>query len=316
MLWIPAALIGCYAVFVIGPAIAAVCTIFKAKPGSDFDTMLQPGGQFAPYAERMRAARDCLHAHQAAQISTRSRDGLTLSGTYYGCRAPCTAILVHGYRTQPEVNFAVQADAFLRHGYNVLLIRQRGHEPGSHVHCGLGLYERYDVAAWNDWALSQNGVSETVLYGISMGAASVGFAADALDPVRTRALVLDCGFRSPDEQIRLDCRRRNVPGFLLMPWIRLFARVFLKLRIRERTDEALGRTTIPCFFLHGTEDRTVPYEIGRAVYEACGTRKAFFTADGVGHAEAFLPDPARAEEALFRFLEGGPIEGNQQQEDI
>ena len=316
MIWILLALIGCYAVFVFAPSVVAVLTIFRAKPGDPLDRMIAPDAQFAPYRKDILAAKERLDRLSRAPVSIRSRDGVPLSSEYFNGGFSRTAILVHGYRTDPAVNFTVQADVFFRHGYNVLLIRQRGHEPGSRVRCGLGLYERYDVAAWNDWALSQNGVSETVLYGVSMGAASVGFAADALDPVRTCALILDCGFRSPDEQIRLDCRRRNVPGFLLMPWIRLFARVFLKLRIRERTDEALGRTTIPCFFLHGTEDRTVPYETGRAVYEACGTRKAFFTADGVGHAEAFLPDPARAEEALFRFLEGGPIEGNQQQEDI
>ena len=302
MLWIPLALIGCYAVFVFAPAVVAVLTLFKAKPGSDLERMTAPDAQFAPYRERMLAARDRLRAHEKTQVGTVSRDGMPLSGDYYDCGSAKTAIFAHGYRTDPEVNFIVQADVFFRRGYNVLLVRQRGHGTDAHVPCGLGLYEQYDAAAWNEWALSREGVSETVLYGVSMGAASLGFAANIFDPARTRALILDCGYRSPDEQIRLECRRRNVPGFLLMPWIRLLAKLFLKLSIRKRTDDELCRTPIPCFFLHGTNDRTVPYETGRAVFERCGARKAFFTAEGAGHTEAFLSDPERAESEIFRFL--------------
>ena len=100
----------------------------------------------------------------------------------------------------------------------------------------------------------------------------------------------------------LDCKRRNVPAFLLMPWIRLLAKLFLKLDLRARTDDVLSDTTIPCFFLHGTNDRTVPFETGRAVYARCGAGKAIFTADGAGHTEAFLSDPEKAENALFTFL--------------
>ena len=302
MIWILLALIGCYAVFVFAPSVVAVLTIFRAKPGDPLDRMIAPDAQFAPYRKDILAAKERLDRLSRAPVSIRSRDGVPLSGEYFSGGFSRTAILVHGYRTDPAVNFTVQADVFFRHGYNVLLIRQRGHEPGSRVRCGLGLYERYDVAAWNDWALSQNGVRETVLYGISMGAASIGFAAGSLDPERTRALVLDCGYRSPDEQIRLDCKRRNVPAFLLMPWIRLLAKLFLKLDLRTRTDDVLSGTTIPCFFLHGTNDRTVPFETGRAVYARCGAGKAFFTADGAGHTEAFLSDPEKAENALFTFL--------------
>ena len=316
MLWIPAALIGCYAVFVFAPAVVAVCTIFRAKPGTDLERMLAPGAQFAPYADSIRAAKTRLDAQVSKPVSIRAHDGIALSGRYYDLGSEKTAILAHGYRTEPEVNFAVQADVFLRRGYNVLLIRQRGHEAGSEACCGLGLIERYDVAAWNEWALAQAGAGETVLYGVSMGATAVGFAACDLDPARTRALVLDCGFRSPYEQIRLDCKRRSVPGFLLMPPVRLLAKLFLKLDIKERTDNVLKRTTIPCFFLHGTADRTVPYETGRAVFEACGARKAFFTAEGAGHAEAFFADPDRAEAELFTFLNGEPRTENQQQEGL
>ena len=303
MLWIPAALIGCYAIFAFAPAIVAVCTIFRAKPGDPLERLIAPGMQFHRYADRMLESRSRLGTLKKERVSTTARDGVMLSGDYYDLGSSKTAILVHGYRTDPEVNFVVQADVFSRRGYNLLIIRQRGHGDGSRALCGLGLFEQYDVAAWNEWALGREGVSETVLYGVSMGAAAIGFAACDLDPRKTRALVLDCGFRSPYEQVRHDCRRRNVPGFLIMPPIRLLTKLFLRIDIKKRTDDVLKQATIPCFFLHGTADMTVPYETGRAVFEACGAKKAFFSAEGAGHTEAFLSDPERAEAALFAFLE-------------
>ena len=187
MLWILAAMIGCYAVFVFAPAVVAVCTIFRAKPGDSFDALLAPGAQFAPYAERMRAAKARFDAFPKQRISIAACDGVVLSADYCDRKSAKTAILMHGYRTDPMVNFAMQADMFLRHGYNVLLIRQRGHEAGGKARCGLGLLERYDAIAWNEHALSTEGVEETVLYGVSMGAAAVGFAACDLDPEKTRA---------------------------------------------------------------------------------------------------------------------------------
>lgn len=313
MIWIPAALIMVYTVFIFAPAVVAVCTIFRDRRGADLERMIAPGAQLAPYAERILAAKTRLETLPKTEVEIPSEKG-TLTADYYDLGAAKTAIFAHGYRTEPEVNFTVQAEAFARHGYNLLVIRQYGQRNGSD-RSGMGLTERRDVDACGAWALRREGVSETVLYGISMGAAAVGFAACDLDQKRTRALILDCGFRSPDEQIALDCRRRHLPAFLMMPPIRLLAKLFYRLDIRERTDAALARTAIPCFFLHGTADATVPYETGREVWAACGAKKTFFTAEGAGHTESFLSDPKRAEDAIFTFLAEERTEGNNIQED-
>ena len=302
MIWIPVALIAAYAVFVFGPALASYAAIFRGRPGSGVEALTADGAQFAPYAARIRSAYEQLQAMPKTDVSIRADDGTVLSGEYYDLGRTRTAIFVHGYRTEPYVNFSVQCEAFLRHGFNLLLIRQRGHAPGSRVHCTLGIAESRDVCAWNEWAMKQPGVSGTVLYGVSMGATAIAFAADRIDRTHTRALILDCGFRSPYEQIALDCTRRHIPAFLLMPLIRLFAKLFLKIDIRERTDAHLKKAGIPCFFLHGTKDLTIPYEAGAAQYEACTAKKAFFTAKDAGHTESFLSDPERAENEIFTFL--------------
>lgn len=304
MVWIRifVALVAAYAVFVFGPALVAYLTIFRGRSGSGVDALTAPGAQLAPYADRLRTAYTRLCEREKTRVTTTAKDGVPLSADWYDLGMPKTAIFVHGYRTDPYVNFSVQGEAFLRHGYNLLLIRQRGHELGSRVRCTLGMIEGSDALAWNEWALSKPGVSETVLYGISMGAAAVAYASDRVDRAHTHALILDCGFRSPYEQVRLDCVRRHIPPFLMMPLIRLFAKLFLKIDIRERNDAHLKKSAVPCFFLHGEKDLTVPYETGRALYDVCSGKKAFFAAKDAGHTESFLSDPEQAENEIFTFL--------------
>ncbi len=304
MIWIilPAALAGLYIIFIVGPAVVAGLTIFRCRPGMDLDSLTEPGADFFQYRELLRSARDRLLAIPGREVAVTAPDGVVLHGVYRDLGAARTAIFVHGYRSDPMVNFAPQADRFSRAGYNLLMITQRGHTGRGRELCAMGLKERYDVLAWNGWALSQAGVEATVLYGASMGAATLAYASDALDPRTTAALILDCGYESPYEQIRRDCVKRHLPARLMMPVIRAMAKLQLGVDLKESTLTALARTAIPCFFLHGTQDRRVPYACGRAGYEACAARKAFFTAGSAGHVEAFFAEPERAAAEIFAFI--------------
>ena len=294
---------GLYVIFIVAPSVVAGITIFRQRPGAGFDHLIAAGAQFAPYAGRMTEARQKLLSLPHREVSVSSQDGLTLWGDYCDLGREKTAVFVHGYRSDPMVTFAVQAEVFSRRGYNLLLIRQRGHGKDPKELTGMGLKEQGDVLCWKDWALAQPGVRAVVFYGVSMGASTLAYASDRLDPAEVEALVLDCGFVSPYEQIFGDCRKRHLPGVLMMPIVRLVARLRPGIDIRQSTLDALARTSVPCFFLHGTADETVPYAEGRQSYAACAARKAFFTAEGAGHTETFLSEPARAEEELFAFIQ-------------
>ncbi len=294
-------LLGLFVIFLVGPAVVAAATVFARREGTDFDTACRQE-QFAPAADTLRAARDALMGlpHETAEIA--APDGVTLRGDYFDRGADRTVLLLHGYRAGAMLNCGVQAEAFARRGWNVLLVDQRAHGRSGGDHTLLGLRERRDAAAWADWAAKRHGVKALAIYGVSMGAAAVAYASDELDAGRVRALIIDCGFTSPYEQMSGDCRRRHLPTPLLMPLIRLMARIFYGEDLAEDTKRHLARTTIPAFFLHGTADLTVPYEQGQVNFEACASPKAFFTGEGAGHTMCFPAEPDRAEKALFAFL--------------
>ena len=293
---------GLYLFFIVAPSVVAGLTIFRYWPSGSFEELTAPGAQFYPYRALLLPARDRLLAMPHREVTVDAPDGLALRAEYWPRGAARTAIFVHGYRSDPMLNFAFLADAFAREGCNRLLSQQRGHDARTRTLTGMGLREQYDVLRWNAWALSQPGVTSTVLCGASMGAATLAYASDKLDPGTTAALILDSGYNSPYEQIFGDCRKRHLPGKLMMPIIRWIAQRRPGVDLKAQTRTSLAKTSIPCFFLHGTEDLTVPYACGRSCYDACAARKAFFTAEGAGHIEAALAEPERAAAEIFAFI--------------
>ncbi len=302
VLWILLILLGAYCVFIVGPALVSAAAIFSRREWTDFETLLRPDYQFAPYAEVLRSANRALMELGSKTVETTAEDGILLRAEYTELGSARTVIFLHGYRSNPMVNFSVQAESFAANGYNLLIIHQRAHGESEGSSPTLGLLEQSDAQRWVDWAIRKNGVTDVVLYGMSMGASTAALAADKLDPSVVKALVLDCGYCSAYEQICNDCRKRHMPASLMMPIIRLFVRIRCGVDLRTDVRPSLSATKIPAFFLHGTADATVPYVNGRRNYEACGSTKTFFTAEGVGHTMSFPAMREAAEQALYAFL--------------
>jgi len=50
----------------------------------------------------------------------------------------------------------------------------------------------------------------------------------------------------------------------------------------------IGSISAPILFTHGDEDELVPYDLGRRLYEAAGTKKIFYTIRGAHHNDTYL----------------------------
>ena len=55
--------------------------------------------------------------------------------------------------------------------------------------------------------------------------------------------------------------------------------------------KTITKSVIPGLFIHGTEDKMVPYEMGQNLYQAYNGPKEFFTVKGAGHARCRNEDP-------------------------
>lgn len=95
-------------------------------------------------------------------------------------------LLVHGYRGQAS-HMAKYMDHFLSKGYNALAVDLRGHGQSQGKYIGLGALDKDDIRLWIRWINTFNCDAPIILFGTSMGAATVllygGFYGDSISAI-------------------------------------------------------------------------------------------------------------------------------------
>lgn len=298
--WIAAALAGLYLIFIVGPAVVAFFKVFERKECPALDELDLAATAYAPCAELLSARYARMKAEPSQEVSLTAFDGTELRAKLYARGNGRLAVLMHGYRSAPLNSFCTQASDLLDGGFDVLLPWQRAHGPSGGKRSTLGVRESRDLLSWLEWAEGRYG--EILVYGVSMGAASVAYASPDL-PARVRAMVLDCGFISPRAQLMGDCAARHIPGPLVVPVMELMARVFLGIRLDDPVTRYLSEAKTPALFLHGEADRSVPAVSGKIAFAVCASEKDSFFLPGAGHTLCYPAGGEEAKAKLFDFID-------------
>lgn len=166
---------------------------------------------------------------------------------------------------------------------NVFAFDYRGYGESTGTPSERGLYT--DVRAAYDHLVGPLGRSpeEIVLFGHSLGGA---VAIDGALDRSVAGLVVESSFTDIKEMARA-----------LHPQIPLH----LIARNGFRSIGKVGEITVPKLFIHGTEDETVPLEIGRRLYEAAAEPKELYVVEGAGHNDVHLHGGRAFRRHLTRF---------------
>lgn len=256
---------------------------------------------FAPFRDRTGPAMQLLLTLPLQELTVRAKDGVTLRADYLDLGSEKTAIFLHGFRAAPLEAFSTISLRLRDAGYNLLFVTQRAHGKSGGFFTTLGLREADDALCWVDRAVGL-GAKSVLLYGASMGAASIAYASDRL-PEAVRAAVLDSCFLSPSAQIRRDGKRLHLPWQPMYPLVLLCGRIFLRDSLRRQVTDPLECCRVPMLFLHGEADPTVPLAEGRRCYEACASQKEWIPVPGAVHAVSPLAGGPALEERIVRFAE-------------
>lgn len=302
--------------FILLPAAVITLFIFKRKKILDFDEAPERirWSDYLPYKETILADIAFLRSLSPKEVRVRSFDGTELCSEWFDMKSSRTCILLHGFCATPYNNFAAIGRAFIEHGMNILLVHQRAHGKSGGKGTTLGLLESADLITWIDRVKELVPGGKLTLYGISMGATSIAYASDRLDPDYVKSMVIDCGYSSPYDQMY---RGKGAAALLwapIMPFIRLFSRWLVNVDIRESILPSLQKTVIPAFFLVGLSDRKVPPKLFRQSYEACASEKELCEVSGAHHALAFAAADEKERKRIFDFIEKGFISNKEAQE--
>lgn len=289
-----------------GSLIAYLMAFYQTNKQKNKELSLPNSEQYKEAAGPMNEMVQELLKEPFEEIYIESFDGLKLYGRYYHRKdgAPLQ-IMFHGYRAKAERDFCGGSKFSRERDYNAIIVDQRAHgKSGGHT-IAFGLKERYDVLSWINYANKRFGRgTKILLYGLSMGSATVIMASGLNLPNNVVGIVADCPYSSPKDIIKKVTKDMHLPVKLMYPFVFLGALIFGRLNIEETTAEnEVKKSKTPILIFHGEDDRFVPDEMSKVIYEA---NKAMVTRESfpqAGHGLSFIKDPVRYKKALTEFWE-------------
>jgi len=263
------------------------------------------GSQYDPYRPEMRRLYHQLKDKPCEFVTVQTPDGLTLSGRYYHVKDGAVLdIGFHGYRSGPFTDFSGGSELSFQMEHNLLLIDQRAHGKSNGRTITFGIKERKDLLCWVDYAIQRFGQDvQILLYGVSMGGATVLMASELELPKNVKAIIADCPYSSPKDIILSVGKQRGYPAKLIWPFVVLGARIFGGFDIREITAaDAVRKANVPILILHGEADGFVPAEMSAAMEESNPEKVTRHTFPEADHGISYLVDTPRYQQIVAEFL--------------
>ncbi len=221
-----------------------------------------------------------------------SADGLRLHGYMARTEGSRYAIVVHGY-TGRATDMTSRGERFFEHGFSVLMPDLRGHGQSEGDYIGMGWPDRLDVLRWIDRIIQDDPDAEILLYGVSMGAATVMMTSGEAMPGNVKAVIEDCGYTSVWDEFSTQLKEQfGLPAFPVLYIASLTAKVRAGYWLGEASAvEQVEKSVTPTLFIHGDADTFVPFWMLEPLYEAAACEKEKLVIPGAGHGGAASADP-------------------------
>lgn len=295
------------AILLLAAYICYRLTFSVPAPNAENSFSLPASEQYEPYKESAAEMMKTALSVPYEPVSVKSFDGLSLCGKlYFNSPDAPLQIMLHGYRSSAERDFCGSLAEGIKRGFNVLTVDQRAHGKSEGSCLSFGINERYDCISWINYSIERFGADvKLLLYGMSMGAATVLMAAGLSLPKNVVGIIADCGYSSPRDIIRAVIAERHYPLFPTYMLVRLGGRLFGGFDIEAASaTAAMAVCKTPVLFIHGEEDRFVPCNMGRENYSSCAAdNKRLLTVPLAGHGISYMVDKTAYLNAVDSFLD-------------
>lgn len=242
---------------------------------------------------------------------------------YYVDQGSDKTVMIHGgFRGNWNNGIVTEEyNDFYKAGYNLLFVDSRatGNSGGDYV--TYGQYESDDVLYWINQEVRERPSQKILLYGGSMGAATMMSVLAKDIPVNVKGIIENCGFASIDEQLRFTYSQTVVPA--LPPAIKnqldiigdqehedlfmgLLKQYYFDQEMHLDPTAALPTIgmsgSLPKLIIHGTADDVVPVSNAQKLYELAGGYKDLLLVEGAGHGKTQEVDHAAYTKHVTDFL--------------
>ena len=297
------------AIFVFAATVYVFRLALLRRPPPDYSQKaVQKNTPVGKYGDRLAACAKAFDALEAETVHIQSFDGLRLCGKLFTAENPRgVLVLMHGYHSCPGIDFGCAAD-FLLHELHLHLLfaQQRAHGESEGDYITFGVRERFDCRDWARYAAARFGERLPILlYGLSMGGATVLMASGLALPDNVAGIVADCGFTTPRAIFTHVLRRGlHLPRWPFLPLFGLFCRWFAGFDMDgASTLDALAKNDRPVLLIHGENDDFVPMEMSLQNYAACRGEKMLLTVKVAAHGLSYLVEEAACKAEIAAFME-------------
>lgn len=248
-----------------------------------------------PEAVKMREENDAWLASQHfEELTMTASDGKKLFARILPAREASDkwAVVIHGFGGN-GLHHGTAARHFYNMGYNIFLPDLRGSGNSEGEYLGMGWLDAVDMKAWLAQIVDRNPKACILLYGGSMGGATVMMLTGHNLPPQVKVAVEDCGYTSVWDIFRYQLKKVfNLGKF---PWLVLGDRLSPRLAgytFKEASSvNQLKKSTTPTLFIHGTDDHFVPFWMLDKNYEAANVPKKKLVIEGARHNKSMFTNP-------------------------
>ncbi len=266
---------------------------------------LPPEEQYDPYRETMTALIKELDAQPFEPAEIAAYDGARLYGRGFHVSDGAPLMIgFHGFKSTGLRDMCGLGKLARQLGMDMLIVDQRSHGKSDGKTISFGVRERFDCLSWARYAAERWPGRPIILAGVSMGAATVLMASDLDLPAEVKGIVADCPYSDPSAIIKKVGRDSMGPAsILLYPFILLGARLYGGFSLTAASPvKAVRQARVPILLIHGEDDRFVPCDMSREIFDACTGKKTRVTIPGAPHAIAYIVDPDKYGRAVRGFL--------------
>ena len=261
---------------------------------------------YTPYADEMTRNIKLFLDIPYEDVYIKSHDGLKLHGKFYkGEEDKPVLIFFHGYRANATRDGSGIHTLGTVKGINILVITQRAHNESEGKTITFGIKQSIDCLSWIDYVKERFGEEKKViLWGISMGAATVLTATGRNLPDNVLGVGADCGYCSAIDILKSVIKSMKLPVGISYWLVKMGAKIYGGFDVEETSPvEAVKKAKVPILFIHGEADDFVPCYMTHENYEACASDKRLVLVKDAGHGMSYYVDMKKVEEGVHAFLD-------------
>ena len=245
-----------------------------------------------------------LKKQQSDDVYVMSYDNLKLHGRLYkNPKSKEVVIMFHGYRGTARRDFSGGAMHMIKRGYNVLLVDERGHGESEGHNITFGNREKHDVLSWIEFVKKTYGENTPIiLVGISMGAATVLFAAEHIPG--SLKLICDCPYSNGKEIMWCSLEKLKLPPKLFFPLVNLSSIIFSHASLtKDDASRSLKNSHHKALIIHGDKDSIVPHKFSYRIYLENKEKVRYELFHNTDHGVSYLTDTKRYLKVIDEFLD-------------